>query len=297
MLCTSLAECIESLRPRQIMAISSPLGGYGALALARMAKLSIVTSGPVFNKLVVLDAIDNYNIDVRYIPRLYTSVYKFVGDRECWVAGPPLVKSTVSGSSTSVSMYSCSKIEGFEKITTGGKPIESLSSSVLGGGKDGRDYDIVVKLRSLSVKGDDEEEIADRIIRSGVLDIDDLDIVSQRIWHVVSNWRNRSVILFRDPVTNLGITISLLYYSTKVVAAGRDCPKTKCVKTTTKVIERALKLAPQSNVHDIWIKALRDPQHRRKIEESPYIPAFLILTGKVDVKLDMSTRIYTIRAT
>lgn len=297
MLCTSLAECIEILRPRRIMAISSPLGGYGLLTLAQTAKLSIATSGPIFNKIAMLEAIDNHDVEVKYIPRLHTSIYKFIGDRECWVAGPPLVKSTVSGNSTSLSIYTCSKIEGFEKAFAGGKSVELLSSSVLGGGKDGRDYDLVIKLRSLSVKGDDEEEIADSIIRSGVLGVDDLDVVSRRIWTAASNWRNRSAVVFRDPSTNLGITLSLVYYSIKVVSMGGDCPQSRCVKTTAKMLERALKLAPQSKIHEDWAKALRDPQLRRKIEESPYIPAILLLTGKVDVRFEMSTRVYTLRST
>lgn len=140
-----------------------PLGGLGVLALAQITELTVATSGPIFNKIAVLEAIDNYGAEVRYAPRLHTSVYKMVGERECWVAGPLLVKSAVAGSSTSLSLYTCTKADGLDKIFIGGKPAESLSLRVVGGGRYGRDFDIVVKLRSLQVKGDDEEDVADKI--------------------------------------------------------------------------------------------------------------------------------------
>jgi hypothetical protein len=150
------------------------------LTLAKQFKLSILTSGPVFNKIAVLEAIDNYGVDVKYAPRLHTSIYKLVGEKECWLAGPPLVKSVVTGTSTSLSVYTCTKVEGVEGLLTSGRPIEALSSKVIGYGKDGYDFDLVAQLRSLQVEGEDEEEIADKIIRSGVFGIEDLDVISQK---------------------------------------------------------------------------------------------------------------------
>ncbi|MGC8993929.1 MAG: hypothetical protein ACP5J0_00910 [Pyrobaculum sp.] len=299
MFCASLQECIEYIKPAQVLAASSPLGGLGVLALAQITKLTVVTSGPIFNKIAVLEAVDNYGAEVRYAPRLHTSVYKMVGEKECWVAGPPLVKSTVAGSSTSLSLYTCTKVDGLDKLFTGGKPVESLSSKVVGGGRDGRDFDVMVKLRALQIKGDDEEDVADKIIRSGAVEADDPDIVSQILWRIASRWRNRSAIIYRDPSTGLGITIPMLYYAVKVVAAGRDCPKGQCVKTTTKLLERTLRLTPPSKVHEAWRAALKDPQTRRRIEESPHIPALLMLTGKIDVKREGSppAKLYVLRIT
>ncbi|MCX8137274.1 hypothetical protein [Pyrobaculum aerophilum] len=296
MFCISLQECIENIKPRQILVASSPLGGLGVLALAQSVKLTVATSGPVFNKIAVLEAIDNYGAEVRYVPKLHTAIYKLIGDRECWVAGPPLIKSVVAGNSTSFAVYTCAKIEGFEKLLTSGKPIEALSSKVLGGGRDGRDFDVVVQLRALQIKGDDEEDIADRIVRSGAVGVDDLDVVSQLLWRIAVKWRNRSAVIYRDLNVGLGITIPMLYYSVKVIASGKDCPEGKCVKTTTKLIERALRLAPPAKIHEAWQTALREPQMRRRIEESPYLPAVLLLTGKVDVKYE-GGRVYTLRST
>lgn len=297
MFCASLQECIEMIAPRQIFAASSPLGGLGVLQLAQRYKLVAVTSGPVFNKIAVLEAIDNYGAEVRYAPRMHAAVYKMIGERECWVAGPPLTKSAVDGASTSLSLYACTKAEGIDKIFSMGKPIESVNSRVLGGGRDGRDFDIVTQLRSLQVKGDDEEEVADKIIRSGAIGVDDLDIVSQMMWRLVSKWRARSAVVFKDPHVGLGISLSMIYYAVKAVALGQDCAEGKCIKTTTKLLERALKAAPPSKIHETWTSALKDPQSRRRIEESPYIPALLLLTGKVDVEYEQSTRIYKLRST
>jgi len=297
MLCTSLVECLESLKPQHILAISSPLGGFGVLALARQTKLTVLTSGPVFNKIAVLEAVDNYGAEVRYAPRLHTSIYKLVGEKECWVAGPPLVRAVVTGNSTSLSVYTCAKVEGVEKLLIGGKPVETLSSKIIGGGGDGREFDLVVQLRSLQVKGEDEEEIADKIIRSGVFGVDDLDIISQQLWRLASRWRNRSAVLFREPHTGLGITIPIIYYGVKVIAGGQDCPRGRCIKTTAKLLERALRLAPSAKIHEKWHAALKEPQTRRRIEDSPYIPAVLMLTGKVDVKREAGTfaKIYALR--
>jgi hypothetical protein len=295
MLCTSLPECLETLKPRHILAISSPLGGLGVLSLARQTKLSVLTSGPVFNKIAVLEAVDNYGAEVKYAPRLHTSIYKLVGEKECWVAGPPLVRSVVAGNSTSLSVYTCTKVEGVEKLLTNGKPIETLSSKILGGGGDGNDFDLVVQLRSLKVKGEDEEEVADRLIRSGVFGIDDLDTISQQLWRLASRRRNRSAVLFREPHTGLGITIPMVYYGVKVVASGQDCPRGRCIKTTAKLLERALRLAPPAKIHEEWHAALKEPQTRRRIEDSPYIPAILMLTGKIDVRHEMGIRVYTLR--
>ncbi|MFN3803601.1 MAG: hypothetical protein ACK4SY_00935 [Pyrobaculum sp.] len=286
MLCTSLVECIENFRPREIFVMSSPLGGLGVLTLAVQAKLSILTSGPVFNKIALLEAVDNFDVVVKYVPRVYTSVYRFVGERVCWVAGPPLVRAVALGYSTSLSVYTCNKAEGVERLFESGKPIEAVSSRTIGGGRDGRDFDIMARLRSLQIKGDDEEEIADRVIRGGIFDVDDLDLVSKLMWRIASRWKNRSAVVFKDPTSGLGITIPMVYYSTKVIAAGQDCPSGRCIKTTAKLLERALRLAPQSKIHDAWRQALREPQTRRKIEESPYIPAILLLTGKIEVKHD-----------
>ena len=293
MLCISLGECIESIRPKYVIAISSPLGGLGLLELARGVKVVASTSGPVFNKLAVLEAVDNYSADVRYAPRLHTAVYKLVGERTCYAAGPPLVKSTVAGHSTAIAVYTCGEIED-KGIFGVGKPIELYTSDMLGGGSDGRDYDVVVRLRSLKVEGSDEEEVADRVIRSGVVKGEDLDAVADQIWRLVSRWRNRSVVLFKDPTTKLGITIPLIYYAVKVAAAGQDCGG-KCIKTTTKLVERALRMVPQSKVHEEWATALREPQMRRQIEESPYIPALLLLTGKVDVEVEGGVKLYKLR--
>lgn len=295
MLCPSLVECLEMLKPRHILAISSPLGGLGVLTLAKQTKLSVLTSGPVFNKIAVLEAVDNYGAEVKYAPRLHTSIYKMVGEKECWVAGPPLVRSVVAGNSTSLSVYTCAKVEGVEKLLTSGKPIENLSSKILGGGGDGRDFDLVVQLRSLQVKGEDEEEIADRIIRSGVFGVDDLDTISQQLWRLASRRRNRSAVLFREPHTGLGMTIPMVYYGVKVVAGGQDCPQGRCIKTTAKLLERALRLAPPAKIHEEWRAALKEPQTRRRIEDSPYIPAILMLTGKIDVRHEMGAWIYALR--
>ncbi|MEM1597751.1 MAG: hypothetical protein QXP31_05625 [Pyrobaculum sp.] len=298
MLCTSITECLESLKTRDVYVISSPLGGLGLLRLAQQVKVAAVTSGPVFNKIAVLEALDNYGAEVRYAPRLHTALYKLVGEKECWAAGPPLVKATVDGHSTSLMVYTCAKAEGLDNIFASGKPIDQLSSRVLGAGKDGRDFDIVVQLRRLQVDGEDEEEIADKIIRAGVVGVEDLDVVSQKFWKLVTRWKNRSAILFKDPTTGLGVTIPLLYYFVKVVASGQDCGG-RCIKTTTKLVERALRLAPPAKTHEAWRTALKEPQMRRKVEESPYIPALLLLTGKVDVKYDpaTSTREYALRST
>lgn len=295
MLCTSLVECLETLKPRQIMAISSPLGGLGVLALARQVKLSVLTSGPVFNKIATLEAMDNYGAEIRYAPRLHTSIYKFMGEKVCWVAGPPLVRTVTAGNSTSLSVYTCAKVEGVEKLLTSGKPLDTLSSKVVGG-RDGRDFDLVVQLRSIQVKGEDEEEIADKIIRSGVFGVDDLDVISQQLSRLASRWRNRSAILFKDPSIGLGLTISMLYYGLKVIASGQDCARGRCIKTTTKLLERALRLAPSSVVHEQWRTALKEPQMRRRIEESPYIPAVFMLTGRVDVEREAEVKIYKLRA-
>lgn len=294
MICASIAECIESIKPKQILAVSSPLGGLGVLSLAQQVKLAVVTSGPVFNKVAVLEAIDNFGAEVRYAPRLYTSLYKFVGGRECWIAGPPLVRSVIVGTSTSIAVYACTKAEWLEKLLTTGKPIELVSSKVLGGGRDGRYFDILTKLRALRVEGDDEEDIADKILRSNIFDVDDPDTVSQLMWRLVSQFKNRSTIVFKDPVVDLGLTIPMVYYAVKVLASGQDCPQGRCIKTTVKLLERALKLVPPAKIHDAWRNALSEPQMRRKIEESPYIPATFILTGRVEVKYDAtrSARIY-----
>jgi len=295
MICISLVECLERLKPKQIMAISSPLGGLGVLALARQVKLTVLTSGPVFNKIATLEAMDNYGAEIRYVPRLYTSIYRFIGERECWVAGPPLVRAVAVGNTTSLSVYTCAKVEGVEKLLTSGKPLDTLSSKVIGGGRDGRDFDLVVRLRSIQVKGEDEEEIADKIIRSGIFDVDDLDVISQQLSRLASRWRNSSAILFKDPSTGLGLTISMVYYGLKVIAAGQDCAQGRCIKTTTKLLERALKLAPSSVVHERWRTALKEPQMRRRIEESPYIPAVFMLTGRVDVEREAEVKIYRLR--
>ncbi|MEZ0319049.1 MAG: hypothetical protein ABWK05_03520 [Pyrobaculum sp.] len=298
MLCTSITECLENLKAREVYVISSPLGGLGLVRLAQQVRIVAVTSGPVFNKIAVLEAVDNYGAEVKYAPRLHTALYKLVGDKECWAAGPPLVKATVDGHSTSLMVYTCAKTDGIDNIFAGGKPVDQLSSRVLGAGRDGRDFDIVVQLRRLQVEGEDEEEIADKIIRAGVVGIEDLDAVSQRLWRLAARWKNRPAILFRDPTTGLGFTIPLLYYSVKVVASGQDCGG-KCVRTTTKLVERALRMAPPAKTHEAWRAALKEPQMRRKIEDSPYIPALLLLTGKVDVKYDSaaSVREYTLRTT
>jgi hypothetical protein len=277
------------------MAISSPLGGLGVLALARQVKLSVLTSGPVFNKIATLEAMDNYGAEIRYAPRLHTSIYKFMGEKVCWVAGPPLVRTVTAGNSTSLSVYTCAKVEGVEKLLTSGKPLDTLSSKVVGG-RDGRDFDLVVQLRSIQVKGEDEEEIADKIIRSGVFGVDDLDVISQQLSRLASRWRNRSAILFKDPSIGLGLTISMLYYGLKVIASGQDCARGRCIKTTTKLLERALRLAPSSVVHEQWRTALKEPQMRRRIEESPYIPAVFMLTGRVDVEREAEVKIYKLRA-
>jgi hypothetical protein len=295
MLCTSLVECLETLKPRQVTAISSPLGGLGVLTLARQVKLSVLTSGPIFNKIAALEAMDNYGAEVRYAPRLHTSIYKFMGEKECWVAGPPLVRTVAAGNSTSLSVYTCAKVEGVEKLLTSGKPLDALSSKVVGGGRDGRDFDLVVQLRSIQVKGEDEEEIADKIIRSGVFGVDDLDVISQQLSRLASRWRNRSAILFKDPSTGLGLTISMVYYGLKVIAGGQDCARGRCIKTTTKLLERALRLVPSSVVHERWRTALKEPQMRRRIEESPYIPAVFMLTGRVDVEREAEVKIYKLR--
>ncbi len=289
--CTSLTECIDNFQPTHVFAMSSPLGGLGVLALAPRVKLTILTSGPVFNKLALLEAIDNFGAVVKYAPRIYTSIYKFVGRRECWVAGPPLVSAVAHGYSTSLAVYTCNKLEGVEKFFEG-KPIESVSSRTLGGGRDGVDFDVVVKLRRLQVKGGDEEDVADGIIRSGIFDVGDLDTVPRLMWRIARRWRDRSVVVFRDPVAGLSLTIPLIYYMVKAVATGDDCPPGKCVKTTTKLVEKALRMAPQSALHEQWRQALRELQTRRRIEESPYIPAFLILTGRVEVKYDGAVRLY-----
>lgn len=289
MICTTLSECLEFAKPKRVLAVSSPLGGLGVLALAQRVKLSVVTSGPVFNKVAVLEAMDNYGAEVRYAPRLHTALYKLEGDRECLAAGPPLVRSVALGNSTAVSIYSCSKVEGLEKLFTGGKPIEMLNSKVIGGGRDGRYFDVITRLRSLRVDKDDEEDIADWVIRSGAFDVDDPDAVSHLMWRLVSHLKNRSAVIFRDPVVGLGLTIPMVYYAVRVAATGQDCPQGRCIKTTAKLLERALRMAPPAKIHDEWRVALREPQTRRKIEESPYIPAVLMLTGKVEVKHDAAT--------
>lgn len=295
MFCISLSECLETIKPREIYAASSPLGGMGVLSLAQQVKLVAVTSGPVFNKMAALEAIDNYNADIRFVPRIHTSLYKLVGDRVCWAAGPPLIRSTIDGKSTSVLLYACNKEGGLDGLFTGGKPIEAVGSGVLGGGRDGRDYDVVIGLRRLKLAGDDEEEVADKIIRSGAIGVDDLDQVSHIVWRIASRWRNRSAVVIKDPGVGLGITVSMIYYAVKAISTGQDCSSGRCIKTTAKLLERALRIAPSSRIHDAWREALKDPQTRRKIEESPYIPATLLLTGKVEVRREMSTKIYSLR--
>jgi hypothetical protein len=36
----------------------------------------------------------------------------------------------------------------------------------------------------------------------------------------------------------------MVYYGLKVIAGGQDCARGRCIKTTTKLLERALRLAP-----------------------------------------------------
>jgi hypothetical protein len=107
--------------------------------------------------------------------------------------------------------------DSLDKLFTGGKPVESLSLKVVGGGGDGHYFDIVIKLRALQIRGG-EEDVVDKIIKSGAVEAKDPDVVSQILWHIASRRRNRSAIIYRDPSTGLGIMISMLYYAVKVVA-------------------------------------------------------------------------------
>lgn len=57
--------------------------------------------------------------------------------------------------------------------------------------------------------------------------------------------------------------------------------------------------APSSKIYEAWQAALKDPQTRRRIEESPHIPDLLMLTGKIDVEREgvPPAKLYVLRIT
>lgn len=299
MLCISLASCISELKPEEVDAAVRVLGGLGLAELASKGlRLRVVAQGLVLNKLKVLEVADNYGVEVRYSPRIYSSIYIARGvGRSCVIAGGDLVLDAVEGSSSGLLLASCGQdaVEAssfFDKLWEKSRNISEVDPHLLGRTKDWGAYRIISELRKTRLEGNDEEDIADRLVRSHarrIFGIDDFDEVARRFWSAVYYSRGMSVKLADDPLTGLPITAPLVYYSVKLLREPVDkCAEGPCIRTTVKLLERALRYAPASKLHDVWRGALRNAQERRRVEQSPYLPALLILTGRVEVGYDKS---------
>lgn len=307
MLCISLEACLSEYKPEAVDAATRVLGGRGLLQLAsRVKSLRVVTQGPVLNKLRVLEVLDNFDVEARYA-RLFSSFYVFRGGgRTCAAFGGDLLSDAVEGSSNGLFVANCGEdalgaADLFEKIWAKAKGLLEVDPYLLGRTKDWGAFRVVVELRRLKVEGEDDEEIADKIMRGHarrIFGIDDPDEVARRFWSAVFAARNTPVKLLDDPSTGLPITAPLVYYSVRVLKGASDkCQDGPCLRTTVKLVERALRHAPQSKLHDAWKVALKNGADRRRIERSPYLPALLLLTGKVEIGYDKSidARYYRLR--
>lgn len=308
MLCASLENCLSEYRPREILIATRILGGAGLRSLvSREYSVKVVTQGPVLGKLKMLEAIDNFNVEVRYVPKLFSSFYIFKREQTvCAAFGGDLTYDVVSGSSTGVLLSNCGDdalgaLKFFEKLWERARNILEVDPYLVGRTRDWNHYRVIAELRSLKLKGDDEEEIVDRLVREHarrVFGIDDYDEIARRYWSTIFSARNISVKLVDDPTTGLPITAPLVYYSVRILRNPTDtCNGSPCLKTTVKLIERSLKYAPASPVHEAWKRSLKNGQERRKIDTSPYLPALLLLTGKVEIDYDrgLGTRTYRLK--
>ncbi len=308
MLCVSLDACLSEYRPEAVDAATRILGGAGLRELAsRVKSLRVITQGPVLNKLRALEAVDNFDVEVRYVPRLFSSFYVLRGGgRTCVAFGGDLLLDALEGSSTGLLLANCGDdaigaADLFEKMWAKAKGLLEVDPYLLGRTKDWGAFRVVAELRRLKVEGEDDEEIADKIVREHarrIFGIDDPDEVARRFWSAVFAARDIPIKLLDDPSTGLPVTAPLVYYSVKVLrGAGDKCQDGPCLRTTVKLVERALRYVPQSKLHDAWRTALKNGAERRKIERSPYLPALLLLTGRVEIGYDKSidARYYRLR--
>ncbi len=307
-MCISLEACLSEYKPESVDAAARILGGHGLRLLAsRVKSVRVVTQGPVLNKLRVLEALDNLEVEARYVPRLFSSFYVFRGGgRTCAAFGGDLLLDVLEGSSIGLLMATCGDdalgaADLFEKMWAKAKGLLDVDPYLLGRTKDWGAFRVVVELRRLKVDGEDDEEIADKIVREHakrVFGIDDPDEVARRFWSTIFAARDIPVKLLDDPLTGLPVTAPLIYYSVKMIRSAADrCPDGPCLRTTAKLVERALRYVPQSKLHDAWRAALKNGAERRRIERSPYLPALLLLTGRVEIGYDKSidARYYRLR--
>ncbi|KUO86934.1 MAG: hypothetical protein AT715_00875 [Thermoproteus sp. JCHS_4] len=308
MLCISLDACLSEHRPDSVDVATRMLGGLGLRELAsRVKSLRVITQGPILGKLRVLETVDNNDVEVRYVPKLFSSFYVLrKGDRACAAFGGDLFLDAVEGSASGLLLANCGDdavgaAELFEKLWSRSRNILDVDPYLLGRTKDWGAYRVIAELRRVEVRGEDEEDLVDKIVRGyarRIFGIDDSDEVARRFWSAIFATRDMSVKVMGDPSTGLPVTAPLIYYSVKVLRSPPDrCQDGPCLRTTAKLLERALRHAPQSKLHSAWREALRNGAKRREIERSPYLPALLLLTGKVEIGYDKSidARIYRLR--
>ncbi|MEZ0249285.1 MAG: hypothetical protein ABWJ97_08415 [Thermoproteus sp.] len=309
MLCISLEACLSEYKPDSLDVATRILGGAGLARLASSGMpIRVVTQGPLLNKLKLLEVVDNYEVEVRYVPKLYSSFYVMrKGDRICAAFGGDLTLDVVEGSSTGLLLAGCGDdavgaSEFFARTWEKSRSLFEVDPYLLGRTREWGAYRVITELRRIKLEGEDEEEIVDRLVREHarrIFGIDDSDEIARRFWSAVFAARNMPIKLAADPLTGLPITTPIVYYSVKSLRNLSDnCQDGPCLRTTVKLLERALKYAPPSKLHDAWRAALKSGADRRKIERSPYLPALLLLTGRVEIGYDRSidARIYRLRS-
>jgi len=195
MLCISLDACLSEHRPDSVDVATRMLGGLGLRELAsRVKSLRVITQGPILGKLRVLETVDNNDVEVRYVPKLFSSFYVLrKGDRACAAFGGDLFLDAVEGSASGLLLANCGDdavgaAELFEKLWSRSRNILDVDPYLLGRTKDWGAYRVIAELRRVEVRGEDEEDLVDKIVRGyarRIFGIDDSDEVARRFWSAI----------------------------------------------------------------------------------------------------------------